>query len=159
VSTVLRLLFLIPIGFVLACGAAAFALLWPFLDIGWASFTDPLQTIQLAVGFTTMAAGIGWVALVPFLIFLVLSEALRLRSVLIHLLAGLAGGALAAHAGPAVGDMRLQTATIVAGLAFALTYWAVAGHRAGRARRPLPPSPLPSSPNPPSPIPVQPAKD
>ncbi|ALN71662.1 hypothetical protein [Aureimonas sp. AU20] len=147
-STVLRILFLVPIGFMLACCAAAFALLWPFLDIGWATFTDPLQTIQLAMGFTTMAAGIGWVAFVPFLIFLVLSEALRLRSVLIHLLAGLVGGAVAAHAGPAVGDMRLQTATIVAGLAFALTYWVLAGHRAGRPRRPSP-----------SPIPVQPAKD
>ncbi len=154
-STVLRILFLIPIGFILACCAGAFALLWPFVDLSREALADPARVLDLAILFTAQAAQVGVTALVPFLIFMVLSEALRLRSILINLVAGLAGGALAAHAGAASIDMRVQTATIVAGLAFALTYWVVAGHRAGRTRRAAtqvaPPSP--SSPS------ASPAKD
>ena len=133
-STVLRILFLIPMGFVLACFAGALVLLWPFVDVSPATLNNPAQVMDLAVLFTAQAAQVGWTALVPFVVFLTLSEALRLRSILIHLIAGLAGGAIAAHAEPASNDMRIQTATIVAGLAFALTYWIVAGHRAGRRR-------------------------
>ncbi len=160
---VLRLLFLVPIGFVLACFAGAFALIWPFLAVGREALADPVVMFELAVGFTTLAAQIGWTALLPFCVFLVLSEALRLRSVLIHLLAGLAGGAIAAHRGPPTTEMSVQTATIAAGLAFALTYWLVAGNGAGLGRRRPAPRPRPlradaSSPSPseaPSPSPFK----
>ena len=158
-STVLRLLFLIPIGFILACCAGAVALLWPFVDLSPAALADPAEVLDLMILFTAQAAQVGVTALVPFLIFLVLSEALRLRSILIYLVLGLVGGALAAHAGAVSPDMRVQTATIVAGLAFALTYWIVAGHRAGRAR-PAPPRASPHPAPPPAPIPAPPqAKD
>ncbi len=137
-SAVLRILFLIPMGFVLACCAGAAALILPFVELPGAAMSNPAQVVDLAFLFTLQAAQVGWTALVPFLVFLVLSEALRLRSILIHLIAGLVGGAIAAHAGTAATDMRVQTATIVAGLAFALTYWIVAGHGAGRRRRATP---------------------
>ena len=138
--TVFRILFLVPIGFILACYGAAFALLWPFLSLSDQALSDPFVVVELAFGFTAQAAQVGWTALLPFVAFFVVSETFSLRGVLVHLLAGLAGGLAACHLGPAPAELSLQTAQIVAGLSFALIYWIVAGHRAGLWRQRAPAS-------------------
>jgi len=148
-ATVLRFLLLIPTGFVLACAAAAFALLWPFLDWPPGASGDPFLVVQLVVGFTAQAAQVGSTALVPWGLFMGLSESLGWRSLLLHMGAGLVGGfaAMRLQPGGPVTEISLQTAFAVAGLSFALVYWLVAGRGAGRWRRPRnTTSPPPASP-------------
>ena len=145
-TQVLRFLFLIPVGFVLACFAASFALLWPFIDLPPAAATDPFVWMELSVGFFAQGAQVGALALVPWGLFMVLTEALGKRSLLLHAAAGLVAGFAGAHIPPGAGSAALETAMIVAGLAFGLVYWIVAGHGAGSWRRreaPSPPQPSP----------------
>lgn len=137
-STVLRFLFVIPFGFVLACFAAAFALLWPFVDTSGAAAGDLFYWIDAAYGFYVQTAMIGSVALIPWAVFMVATEIFGLNSILIHIAAGLAAGFGYAHLaygrpGP---HLSVETALVVAGLVFGLVYWIVAGRRAGRWRRP-----------------------
>lgn len=141
----LRILFLIPAGFVLACYAGAFALLWPFLHLPPGALGDPLTAIELAFGFTAQAAQIGAAAFLPWILFVAAAETLRWRSLLLHLGLGVLAGFSASRLGAM--PASVETATVTAGLAFALVYWLVAGHGAGRPRRPAAAS-LPS----PSPI-------
>ena len=148
-ATVLRFLLLISTGFVLACAAAAFALLWPFLDWPPGAAQDPFLMVQLVLGFTAQAAQVGSTALVPWGLFMGLSESLGWRSLLLHMGAGLVGGfaAMRLQPGGPVTETSLQTAFAVAGLSFALVYWLVAGRGAGRWRRPRrTTSPPPASP-------------
>lgn len=131
--TVLRFLFLIPLAFVAACFAAGFALLWPFLDLPPGALRDPFVLAELAVGFMTQCAQVGASALLPWGIFMVVSEIAGWRSVLLHAGAGALGGFAASRmAGGAAASV--ETALIVAGLAFGLVYWLVAGNGAGRWR-------------------------
>ena len=53
-TTVLRFLFVIPIGFVLACFAAAFAMLWPFLELPDGALASTARDLAgtLLLGFT-----------------------------------------------------------------------------------------------------------
>lgn len=133
---VLRFLFLIPIGFVAACFAAGFALLSPFLDLGPGAIEDPFVLAELAVGFVTQCAQVGATALLPWALFMVVSESLRLRSVLLHAGLGALGGFAASRTDGVAAAVSVETAMVVAGLAFGLVYWLVAGHGAGRWRRP-----------------------
>ncbi|RIY00993.1 hypothetical protein D3218_11410 [Aureimonas flava] len=145
-AQVLRFLFLIPIGFVLACFAASFALLWPFVDLPSGASSPPGVWLELSVGFFAQAAQVGTLALVPWGIFMVLTEALGWRSLLVHAGTGILAGFAAARIPPGAGSTALETAMIVAGLAFALVYWLVAGHGAGtwrRRRAATPPPPRP----------------
>lgn len=131
----LRFLFVIPFGFVLACLAGAFALLWPFLQVGRETLVDPLALFYLALGFTAQAAQVGSAALLPWGVFMVATEILGLSSVVLHAGAGLLGGFAAsrlAYDTPA--HLSVQTALAVSGLAFALVYWLIAGRSAGRWR-------------------------
>lgn len=140
-AQVLRFLFLIPVGFVLACFAASFALLWPFIDLPPGATGDPFVWTQLGVGFFAQGAQVGSLALVPWGLFMLVTEALGKRSLLLHAAAGLVGGFAAARMPPGAGSASLETAMIVAGLAFSLVYWLVAGHGAGNWRRRRTPSP------------------
>lgn len=135
--TALRFLFQIPLGFVLACFAGAATLLWPFLNWSPILWSDPVALVQFVFGFVAQAAQIGSVALLPWFLFMVATEILVLPSILLHLLAGLAGGFAVTrilHREAPLG-MDVQAALIIAGTAFALVYWCIAGHGAGRWRR------------------------
>lgn len=143
-TQVLRFLFLIPIGFVLACFAASFALLWPFVLLPTDFASDPFVVVELILGFTAQAAQVGTLALVPWGLFMAVTEILGLRSLLIHAGAGLAAGFAATRIGPGASAPSLQTAMIVAGLSFALVYWLIAGRGAGTWRRRPAPSLPPS---------------
>ncbi|BDA86680.1 hypothetical protein Sa4125_42220 [Aureimonas sp. SA4125] len=134
---VLRFLIVIPFGFVLSCFAAAFALLWPFLDTAGAATGDPLFWLQAILGFVAQSAQVGSTAVVPWALFMVLTESLGWRSVLLHMAAGLAGAFAVirtAYVG-ALPHASVQTAMMVAGLTFALVYWIFAGRNAGRWRQ------------------------
>ncbi|WP_202617930.1 hypothetical protein [Aureimonas leprariae] len=139
-ATVFRFLFLIPLGFLLACLAAAFALIWPFLGPDRPAVgDDPVYWIHAGIGFGLEAVQVGTVSFLPFAVFVVATEVLRIRSLILHALAGLAGAIavirLAYGAEPPHGSV--QIALLVAGLAYALTYWLVAGRAAGgRPRAP-----------------------
>ncbi|WP_062017603.1 hypothetical protein [Aureimonas sp. AU4] len=132
--TVFRFLFLIPLGFVAACFAAGFALLWPFLDLPPGSLGDPFVIAQLTVGFMTQCAQVGTAALVPWGLFMVASEIAGWRSLLLHAGLGALGGVVAGRM-TAGAPSSVETALVVAGLAFGLVYWLVAGHGAGLWRR------------------------
>ncbi|MEF2553569.1 hypothetical protein VQ042_19790 [Aurantimonas sp. A2-1-M11] len=137
-STVLRFLFVIPIGFVAAVLVAAFAMLWPFLETpeGLAG-GDPVFLFHAGIAFFAQAAQIGSVVLVPWALFMVATELLALSSILLHVAAGFIGGVaiiITAYGGTSP-HMSVQTAIIVAALCFALAYWIVAGRSAGRWRR------------------------
>lgn len=137
---VLRFLFVIPLGFVAGCLVAAFALLWPFLNLpaGW--WNDPFLLFELFLGLIAQAGQIGAAALMPWAIFMVLTESLRWSSFLLHAATGaLAGLALAQlwYGGDAPAAIR--TAMIIGGLGFFMVYWIVAGRSAGHWRhRPAP---------------------
>ncbi|WAJ29066.1 hypothetical protein [Antarcticirhabdus aurantiaca] len=154
-ATLFRFLFLIPLGFIAATVAAAFALLWPFLDPGALAASDPAYLAELAVGFLAQVAQIGSVVLLPWAVFMVATEVLGLSSILLHVAAGFLGGivlSLAAY-GTRPPALSVQTAIVVASLSFALVYWIVAGHAAGRWRRrfrrePAPPVASPAEPPP-----------
>ena len=136
--TVLRFLFVIPIAFVAACLTGAFAMLWPFIDLSGGSLTrDPIYLFQLILLFMEQAAQIGSVTLLPWALFMVLSEAFGLRSILMHVAAGLCGGIaiLIVAYGRTGPHASVQTAIVVASVVFALVYWIVAGRSAGRWRR------------------------
>lgn len=134
---VLRFLFVMPIGFVLACYGAAFALLWPFIAIPTAIGHDPFRMVELFFVFTAQAAQVGSVALLPWAIFMLVTEILGWRSLLLHAAVGLVSGFAAlrlAYEG-AMPPMGIQTAILLAGLAFGMIYWIVAGRAAGLWRR------------------------
>ncbi|KQT65791.1 MULTISPECIES: hypothetical protein [unclassified Aureimonas] len=142
-AALLRFLFVIPFGFVAACAAAAFALLWPFVDLSGAGEGDPFFWVQIALGFGAQAAQVGSAALVPWGVFMLATEILGLRSLIFHVVAGLVAGFLTTRIayGAELPHGSVQTALVVAGLAFALVYWIIAGRGAGRwrkARRPRP---------------------
>ena len=136
-AALLRFLFVIPFGFVAACAAAAFALLWPFVDLSGAGQNDPFFWLQIAVGFGAQSAQVGSAALVPWGVFMLATEILGLRSLLFHAVAGLVAGFLTTRLayGPDLPHGSVQTALAVAGLAFALVYWIIAGRGAGRWRK------------------------
>lgn len=134
---VLRFLFVIPIGFVLACYGAAFALLWPFIEFPAAIGSDPFRMIEMFFVFTAQAAQVGSAALLPWAVFMLLTEILQWRSLLLHAAVGLLAGFATlrlAYEG-AMPPMGIQTAIFLAGLAFGLIYWIVAGRSAGLWRR------------------------
>lgn len=136
-SAVLRFLFVIPIAFVFACVSAGFAMLWPFLETDGVATSEPLFWIQVSLGLLAQSAQVGATALTPWAVFMVASETLGVRSLILHMVAGVAAGygVMRAAYGEAMPAASVQTAMVVAGLTFALVYWIFAGRNAGRWRR------------------------
>ncbi|WP_185984409.1 hypothetical protein [Aureimonas mangrovi] len=139
---VLRFLFVIPLAFVAGCFAASIALLWPFLDLAPVMRDDPVAIIQLFIGFMAQAAQIGTVALVPWAIFMVVTEIFAISSVIVHIITGIVAGlALTRHWYGDGAPGSIETAMTVGGLAFFLVYWTIAGRSAGGWRRNAEPRP------------------
>lgn len=136
-TVLLRFLFVIPTAFVLACLTAGFALLWPFMDTSGARGGDPVFWIKAVFGVLAQSAQVGSTALVPWALFMVLTESLGWRSLILSTAAGLAGGygVMRSAYGATLPAPNVQTAMVVAGLAFALVYWILAGRSAGRWHR------------------------
>ena len=133
----LRILVLIPLGYIAACLAAGFFVLIAVIGIGAdGSYltTYPGETLLLAAA---LAAWAGAFACVPAALTILLAEAFGWRSVLFYVAFGGAigiGFALAFHAPdtalPPGGGPQLYLA---AGIIGGAVYWLVAGRRAGLA--------------------------
>ncbi|KAA0969705.1 hypothetical protein FPY71_14400 [Aureimonas fodinaquatilis] len=135
--TVGRFLFVIPIGFILACYAGAFALLWPFLDSSNITTDDPVMLFQLFLLFTAQAAQIGSNVVIGWGLFMIVSELMRYSSLLLHAGLGLVSGFVFSQSieQEGAGQMSVRFAVVMAGLAFGLVYWLIAGRNAGNWRR------------------------
>ncbi|UHD46619.1 hypothetical protein LUX29_05230 [Aureimonas altamirensis] len=134
---VLRFLFVIPLGFVFACYGAAFSLLWPFIEVPATIGDDPFRMVEMVFVFTAQAAQVGSAALLPWAIFMLVTEIMGWRSLLLHAAIGLASGFIAlrlAYEG-SMPPISIQTAIFLAGLAFGMIYWIIAGRAAGSWRR------------------------
>src|SRR3954468_20313070 len=143
-------LFVIFFGFLIACMAAGMTIAFGLLAGQWQLLeTDPVAQgafwITSAVG-TSVA---GFASFMPLVLVAILAEAFRLRSAIFYALAGV-GIALFAYyswgfvnpyeesidaPGPIVRGIEL---VVAAGVVFGLTYWAVAGRKAGTWRDPRP---------------------
>ncbi|MEE2952675.1 MAG: hypothetical protein VYD57_15700 [Pseudomonadota bacterium] len=136
--TVLRFIFLLPLAFVVSCGTSAFALLWPYFERGAdGRLIDPVYLFQWAIAYFAQAAQIGSTLLLPWAIFMAVTEIAGLSFLVFHLVAGLVGSIavifLAYREGAPSGGV--QAAIVVSGLVFALTYWLIAGRSAGSWRQ------------------------
>ncbi|MER0238788.1 hypothetical protein [Fulvimarina sp. MAC8] len=136
-ATILRFIFVIPFGFVMACLTSAFTILWPYLGLTEAENAfSPVVYVHSAVAFWAQGAQIGSTLLIPWAIFMAASEILGLSSLLLHIAAGIAGSVsiiILAYGEPAPSG-SIQAAIVMSGIVFALTYWLVAGRRAGAWR-------------------------
>jgi hypothetical protein len=149
VADLLRLLFLVPLGYIVAVLAAAFTIL-----AGWyghqttAIFADVEQTGALLGVAIWLVLEVGALAAIPAFVVVVLAEVLGWRSVFLYLavggVLGLLGGQLRGAIWDAPGDQLLLVA---AGFVSGFAYWLIAGRLAGlgRASNPPPSSP-PTSP-------------
>jgi hypothetical protein len=137
VTTLLRFLFLIPLGYIAAVVVAAavivFGVLGPY---------DPAIADSFILAMLWMMVSIGAAAVAPAAVIIVLSEAFAIRSVFAYLIVG---GVLAlllqqflGFHGSAELMERRNLLFPAAGFAGAFAYWLIAGRLAG-LRLPQPP--------------------
>lgn len=128
----LRILFLAPIGFILACLAAGWTVAFGVYGLRF----DGDVAIELSATAWLMTLYAGWFAFVPTLIAAILAEAFGWRSVLPWMLFGGAVAAIgyefpfAANAAP--GDNDYRVVFIAAGFVGGFVYWLIAGRLSGR---------------------------
>lgn len=139
-----RLLFLAPLGFILACIAAATTMALSLF--GFESDAEFLIPFFATVTVTTLWTGA--IAILPAVIAIALAEAFAWRSVLYYFLAGGLIALIADQASdlviaPGFPGRRLVI-MLAAGFVGGFVYWAIAGQRAGdwgsRGTSPRPPS-------------------
>lgn len=141
-------IFVIFFTVMLAMLAASIAIAIGLLGPEWHGFTGDIAErsgFWVLVLFTSVFTGAA--ALLPLFLFIVLAEALALRSMLIHAVAGVViflfgyYGAIAGNryeesidrAPPPIS--RGTELAAAAGAVFGFTYWAIAGRRSGMWRR------------------------
>ncbi|EAU43285.1 hypothetical protein FP2506_10586 [Fulvimarina pelagi HTCC2506] len=136
-ATVFRFIFVIPVAFVTACLTSAFTVLWPYLGLtDVENAFSPVVYVHSAVAFWAQSAQIGSTLLIPWAVFMAVSEILGLSSLVLHIAAGIAGSVaiiILAYGDPAPSG-SIQAAIVISGIVFALTYWVVAGRKAGTWR-------------------------
>jgi hypothetical protein len=154
-------LFVILLGFLVACMVAATVVMFAFLALDQNDFArvaaDP-AAIQVVIGLSSVV--LSGYALLPFILGVAIAESFRLRSMLFCALAGAALALILTFVsdfGTNVSHVFARDREIMAGAGIlaGLVYWAIAGRNAGAWReppRPLrPPPPLPSHTPQPSP--------
>ena len=149
-SDLLRILFLVPLGFIAAVLAAALTIIagWYGHEIS-AVLTDPASTGYVIGVGVWVVLEVGVLAAIPAFIFIVLAELFGWRSVFVYLAAGGAFGLLASGIRGVIWDMPDDRLLLLAaGFVGGLAYWLIAGRLAGlgRASEPPPPSQPPTSP-------------
>lgn len=133
VAAFLRIVFLIPIGLMVAIGVAVIVYLAAFgfsRDDIWGG-PDHLLPVIVFPAFV-IAADIARFALLPFLAGIVLSEVFAIRSMLAWTLFGGAIGVAIPLA--AYGTAFAFLPPTAAGLCAGFAYWLIAGHGAGLVR-------------------------
>ncbi|WP_034491551.1 hypothetical protein [Afifella pfennigii] len=134
-SRLWRILILVPLGFVLACWAAAAVLFFsvpPALQPG-----ETVLDYLAKAGLISFVAAfvVGAVAGIPALLMILFAESFGWRSLLLHLLFGAGLGAAAILLGIAAeppASAREVTVFAAAGAVGGFVYWLLAGRRAGR---------------------------
>jgi hypothetical protein len=139
VTTFLRLLFLVPLGYIAGCVAAGFML--AFGLFGYEADPETRFFFGLSVFIWTFWAGAA--AFVPALVAIILGEVLAWRSVLYWLAVGGGIGLVAGQFFDRYRDLdltdRRTVVLLAAGFVGGFAYWLVAGRLAG-ARDPFPPA-------------------
>lgn len=130
-----RVLILIPAGYILACLASGAFLVLAVIGADQASLTTyGTEMLLLVFGVSAMAGGL---AAVPALVAIVAAETFGWRSVLFYLVAGGAIG-LAAHLLGPFGHEPISTADaqlfLATGAVGGFAYWLIAGRTAGPGR-------------------------
>jgi hypothetical protein len=135
VTAVLRLLFVIPAGYIAACLAAALVLVAASAGFGPDGMQAPHYAGLRVIEVIALAGIVGGFAAVPALIAIAIAEIFRLRSVFFHLVAGaLAGVAAGVAVAESWGWSQAEPKLLLAaGLCGGLAYWLVAGRSSGLA--------------------------
>ena len=132
---ILRVLFVIPLGFIAACLAAGIFIAVAAYGTG---ALDRDTVIWPAIFGVIAAPVIGGLVALPALVVIVLAELLSWRSVLAYLLAGGVAGLsaylLADNTAGSISDTDAQL-SMTAGIVGGLAYWLVAGRTAGGYRQ------------------------
>ncbi len=140
-------LFVIFLGFVIACVAAAMALAIGVVTPDFMGIdSDPLERVRF-FGAAFFATGYGpAVALVLALGAIVLAEAKGIRSVLYYIIGGALIGFMSSWSVDLSAALEnttdiapvsfAKTIATVAGIVGGIVYWAIAGRRAGNGRSP-----------------------
>lgn len=142
-------LFVILFAVILSSMTSGIAIAVGLLGPAWHSLSGDMGERFIFWGTSFVgAAATGAAGMLPLLILIVIAEAFKIRSLLVHAVAGAALMLLALygsgvqgpyeesidHAPPPISrDAEIAAA---AGIVFGLTYWLVAGRNAGRWREP-----------------------
>ena len=129
-SDLLRLLFLVPLGYILAVIAAGLTIVF-----GWTGFdVDPGYAPFLIGPSVGMIIYTGGAAFLPAVVAITVAELFGWRSVFFYLAVG---GAIGLVAQSVMGDpANPQVLFPAAGFVGAFVYWLIAGRLAGVARAP-----------------------
>jgi hypothetical protein len=142
VTTLLRLLFLVPIGYIAAIVAAGFMMAFGLFGYE----PDPEHQFFFTASVVVWTFWAGAVAFVPAIIAIILAETFGWRSILYWLAVG-GGIGLVADRFDRYGSFDFSDQrTIVllaAGFVAGFAYWLIAGRLAGTGSEPAPPSPAP----------------
>jgi len=144
-SGFLRLLFVVPVAYVLAILAATATIV-----AGWAGiYSDPFYTGVYIGGVLVLIGTVGSAAFLPAAVAIVAAEIFRWRSVFYYLvvggLIGFAAHQFAAFTGTASDFEQRRLIFPAAGFVGAFVYWLIAGRLAG-GDQPPPPAPPTTSP-------------
>ena len=129
------------LGYLAACLAAAVFTTFTLMSVDPATLRENWETafttlIFLGATFITITVTAFW----PFLVVLVVTEGLRLRGFIVHLVAGVLVGAVygfplagffSGEEMPAIAAPALQLALACGGIG-GIVYWLIAGRTAGR---------------------------
>ena len=134
----------------LASFAAGIAIAMGLLGLDWHYFSgDIVERVSFLVLVFFGASVTGAVGLLPMAILIAIGESFKIRSLLAHALAGAAMLVLGYY-GSGLSNKRYEESidhppppisreseiAVAAGVLFGLTYWAIAGRRAGAWREP-----------------------
>ncbi len=148
-SDLLRVLFLVPLGFIAAILAASLIVVLASFGQEPGIGADFGVTIAAIAFATTLLLNIGAVAAVPMFIVIVLAEMFRWRSVFLYLAVGGAIGLVpSAVNGVAWINSDDQVVLLAAGFVGGFVYWLVAGRLSGLQRASE--QPPPQTPQPPT---------
>jgi hypothetical protein len=142
-SGFLRLLFVVPVAYILAIIAATATIV-----TGWAGFgADPFYAGLYIGGVLILIASVGSAAFLPAVVAIAAAEIFRWRSVFYYLviggLIGFAAHQLAGFTGTMADFEQRQLLFPAAGFVGAFVYWLIAGRLAGGPPSPEPPASAP----------------
>jgi hypothetical protein len=150
-ADLIRILFLVPIGYIAAVLTAAVTILagWYGHDAGAIS-SDAIQTGAVIGLGLWLVLEIGALSVIPGFLAIVVAELFGWRSVFFYLAVGGALGLLAWQFPGAVWEGEgSQLLLPAAGFVGSLAYWLIAGRFAGIGRQSVPPPAAPANPPPP----------